>query len=1123
MEKILSTIQGAVRKQPFLFLMAVLLMLPPQLHAQDAKKLTLTGGQITLLQAFESIEKQTGMSIVYNQSKLDVNQKTMADFKDQPLSTILDHLLENTGFTYETQGKYIVITAKEKKRAKEKLTVSGVVVDAEGTPVPGASILLKGTYNGAISDINGFFSFEVPEEEVTIVVSFMGYQSQELTAFAGRAFTVILKDDRQFLEEVVVVGYGTQKKVNLTGAVAAVSGDDMVRRPVTNAATMLQGMIPGLSVVQQSGQPGAEGTSFRVRGQGTYSSAGSDPLVLINGVPGSLSNLDPSIIENVSVLKDAASASIYGSRAANGVILVTTKKGSLSSVGNNSSVSYTGNFSIHTPTKMLNTVKSSAEYMELFNLAKKNSGKAGLYEDAEISKYRNPSDAYPSFDWVGFMFRPAFVQNHNLALSGSTDRHTYNIALNYANQPGTMRGFEYQKYNFATDLSSHFTSWMRVGAYVSANYSKQQQPRNGAGDAFLCTLAQAPTAKPVLADDGEGVRYTFVAYPNVEQSNKNMLAMIENGINTNYVSYDVNGQIYMDVTPFKGLKWHTKAAARLYDTKMKDWSGTKVPLYDYHTGEMLRYMDLGGGFIPGLQVSDSQTLYTNIYSFLEYKVPFQNDNHNLTLLAGYSQEMNSTDYLWAKRIDYQFNLHELEAGSEEKMENSGNRQQWSLMSGFFRLNYDYKGKYLFELNARYDGTSRIAKENRWGLFPSASLGWRLTEEAFVKDLNLDWLSNFKLRGSWGQLGNQNIGLYPYQAVVNLIGAYSFDNNTLTQGVAQTAYFNRDMKWETTTITDIGADITLLNKLNITFDWYNKKTTDILRTAQMSSFVGLSAPYINDGEMINKGFELAVNWNDNVRSGFLSGMHYYAGFYVDRSRNILSKFGADELGSTTILREGIPYNSYFLLDAIGIFADQAEIDNAPKQFSDNLKPGDIRYRDTNGDNKVDSDDRVVMNGNFPDFEYSFNAGLLYKGFDLSLFFQGVQGRSVYVGTGAGVVPFAQASIITNDYIKEMWTPENPYGAVNPKLYYEDMGGSRNRRASSYYLRDASYLRLKNLSLGYTFPRKWTRKAQIEQLRIFFSGDNLVTITGYQGLDPENGGYFLAYPQNKVYSFGINVEF
>lgn len=1090
-----------------------------------------------LKETFDQLSKITHYVFLYDADILESSPHVSVNITNGNIDAILRSLEKQTGFIFQKNDNTISVK-KGSSSTSSAITVSlqgkekritGVVLDKSGEPIIGANIVETGTSIGTITDLNGQFSLTVASDAPTLQVSYIGYLTQNISTKGKSDFRVVLTEDSQNLDEVVVVGFGTQKKVNLTGAVTAVTGEEMTKRPVLNAESMLQGQIPGLRVVQSSGQPGNEDTSFRIRGQGTYSSAGSDPLILINGVPGSLSNLDPSVIESVSVLKDAASAAIYGSRAANGVVLVTTKKGSLSSTGQKFSASYAGNFSVYTPTKMLDIVTNSAQYMELFNLAKDNSGKPGRYSAEEIEKYRTGggSDMYPDFDWVDYMFNPAFVQNHNISLNGNSDKITYNIALNFANQPGTMRGFDFKKYNATVDLASQLTNWLKVGTYITANYGDRTEPTNGAGDAFISTLSQAPTYKPWLPDDGTGMRrYTLMAYSGVEENNKNMPAIIGSDLNVNNRSYDLNGQLYLELTPIKGLKWHTKIAGRLYSNKKKDWTGTTVPLYNYRTGEYARNLEIKGNYILGMEVEDIRTQYTNLYSYLEYKIPFANENHNMTVMAGYNQEKETKELLWGKRRDYQFELPELDAGSTTDMENKGYTEEWALMSGFFRVNYDYKGIYLAEVNARYDGTSRIASDTRWGWFPSFSLGYRITEEEFMKDLNLDWLTSLKLRGSWGQLGNQNIGLYPYQALVELADSYSFDNSKLTQGVAQTTYVNRNLKWEKTTITDIGADLTLFNRLNIVFDWYKKSTTDILREAQLSDFIGLKPPTVNDGEMENKGIELALNWNDYIKEGFFKGLQYNAGFYLDRSRNKLVKFGADEKKDYTILREGTPYNSFYMLESIGVFATQEEIDHSPKQFSDNTKPGDLKYMDWNGDGKIDSDDRHVVDGRFPKFEYSFNAGVSWKGFDLSLMFQGVEGRSIYNPSGHGVTPFRQGSAPTKDYLEGMWTEENPYNAKYPRLYYGDMGGGdRNTRASTYYLRDASYLRLKNLTFGYTFPTELTKNIAVQKLRLFFSGDNLATITNYGGLDPERkeDGSFVAYPQNRIFSFGINVEF
>ena len=1008
---------------------------------------------------------------------------------------------------------------------QHNVKASGIVTDEAGEPLVGVSVLVKGTTLGSITDLKGRFSLDVPEGS-TFEISYIGYKTQIVKA-ERTPMNIVLKEDTQKLDEVVVVGFGTQKKVNLTGAVSAVTGDDISKRPVANAAILLQGQIPGLRVNQGLGQPGGEGTSFRIRGQGTFSSAGSDPLILINGVPGSMTNLDPSVIESVSVLKDAASAAIYGARAANGVILVTTKQGA---VGDKVSISYHGNIGLHTPTKLYDRITNSAEYMELANLAWKNSGTGKQYTQDQINLYRNNvgDPQYPNFDWQDYMFRTAVVQTHNLSMAGSTEKTTYNVALNFVDQPGTMRGFKYRKYNATIDLTARITNFIKVGTYANLMYGETEQPRQGQNDAFLSTLSQAPTYMPWLPDDGTGIRrWTSSAY-SFESHNKNMPAIIGENAMKRDNNFDINAQLWLEINLAKGLTWYTKGAARLQSNKSKDWRGSTTYTYDYHTGEKSSELDKGG---LGLSVGDSRRFYTNLYSYLKYDLSLVENAHNFSLMVGYNQESEKYETLNAYRKDFAFDLPVLNAGGTADWSNSGGEEEWAIQSLFGRFNYNFKERYLFEANMRYDGTSRISDENRWGVFPSFSVAWRATEEEFIKKMNLNWLNNFKLRGSWGQLGNQNIGLYPYQAMISGVNDYPFTKTSdgVVIGYQQTAYANRNIKWETTTITDIGFDLQVFDGLSVTFDWYKKTTDDILRSSQVSSLLGLSAPTVNNGSVENKGIEVALNYANMVKGGTLKGLRYNAGVYFDRSRNKLTEFGAEEIGSYSIKREGLPYDEYYMLECIGVFADQAEINASPKQFNDNTQPGDLKYKDISGpdgkpDGVIDNYDRRTFSGRFPGFEYGINASATWKGFDLSLIGQGVADKKYYT-TDWGVQPFMQGSSPNKDYIKHMWTEENPYGAKHPKLYWQDMGGGKNTRPNSYYLKDASFFRLKNVTLGYTLPRVWTEKANISKVRIYFSGDNLLTLTPYKGLDPErNGdGRDAIYPQNRIYSFGLNVEF
>ena len=1009
--------------------------------------------------------------------------------------------------------------------------VKGVVKDSNGEPLLGVNVLVKGTTIGAVTDIDGNFSFEAPAG-CTLVISYIGFESQEVKVKGNAPLNIILKEDSEALDEVVVIGYGTQKKVNLTGAVSAVTGEEIAKRPVSNTSTMLQGQMPGLRITSDKGQPGNESVQMRVRGQGTYSSAGSNPLVLINGVEGDLATLDPNIIESVSVLKDAASASIYGSRAANGVILITTKNGS--EMKERVSVRYNGNFAVHNPTTLLDLIWDSPTYMKYFNMAKENSGSpiTERYTQEMIDAYTNPTDPqkYPSFNWLDYMFDPAFVQQHNVNVSGTIGKTSYNASLSMLNQPGTMKGQEYQRYNASLDLTSQVNDWVKIGMYFTGSRSYRQETRQGDTDAYLSTISQAPTYMPWLPDDGSGIkRYTSKAYT-FESNNKNMVAIAETENFKKYVNTDANVQAWAEIKPFKGLTWYTKGAIRYKAQHYKDWGAIPTPIYFYHDGTQNGTLNTNG---TGLTSNMEYSTYVNLYTYLKYDWLSSNKDHSLSAMAGYSLESYRYDVLQGYRQDYDFPLHELNAGNSSVQTNSGSSQEWGLVSGFFRLNYGVKDRYLVELNARYDGSSRIASQSRWGVFPSFSLGWRVTEEEWMKDLQWDWLNSLKLRGSWGLLGNQNIDLYSYYALVSTGKDYGFNNTDLSSGVAQTAISNQNLKWETTAIGDFGADLTLFNGFNVTFDWYKKRTYDILRKAQGNALLGLDAPYINDGEMVNKGIEVSLGYNGYVRDGFFEGLSYNANVYFDRSRNTLTKYGADYITNGLICSEGLPYESFYGYKAIGIFKDDDEVRNSPKQFNDNTQAGDIKYADISGpdgvpDNVVDEYDRTVIGNRFPNFEYSVSLGASWKGFDLSLLGQGVSGVDHYA-SGWGLRPFYQGTPISQDYIDNMWTEEHT-NAKYPRLYFADMGGTKNQRESTYWLYDGSYFRLKNLTFGYTLPKALTQKAKIQRLRVYFSGDNLLTFTKFpQGGDPERnynstkGTRLVYYPQNRIISFGINLDF
>ena len=578
------------------------------------------------------IENQSDFRFIYETGKIDLDRKVSLHAKEQGVDKILNQLFQSEGIHYElTENNLILINPGVNNKRdhpansqQEKVrTIKGVVKEDNGEPVIGANVSVLGTTIGSITNLDGEFELTIPEDAI-LLVSYIGFIQKEIPTKGQSFFNIILSEDSQALDEVVVVGFGTQKKLNLTGAISSVKGEEMSIRPVANTAAMLQGQVPGLYVTQSTGQPGEENVSFRIRGNGSYGSSTS-PLVLINGIEGDISGLDPNIIESVNVLKDAASAAIYGARAANGVILVTTKQGTRD---RKPVVSYTGNFSFQKATKMYELVTNSADYMTLANLAKDNSGLGNKYPEEEIEKYRQNggTEQYPNFDWLGYMFNTAFQQTHNLSLMGATEKTTYNLSLNYLDQDGTLRGHHYRRYNVTLDMSAYATDWIRIGAYATMKHGDRQKTRQSQDDALLSTMSQAPTYMPWLPDDGTGVKkWTNSAY-GYESHNKNMPAIIGEGIFAPRKDYDLNTQIWAEVKFLKNLSWNTKGAIRYYSRRDEDWRGKDVPLYMYHTGETSGTLDKGG---LGLSVSDLRQLNTTLQTYVSYDYSSQNGSNKI--------------------------------------------------------------------------------------------------------------------------------------------------------------------------------------------------------------------------------------------------------------------------------------------------------------------------------------------------------------------------------------------------------------------------------------------------------------------------------------------------------------
>ncbi|MBE7171659.1 MAG: TonB-dependent receptor [Williamsia sp.] len=979
-------------------------------------------------------------------------------------------------------------------------------ITAGDTAIAGATIQVKGTNRATQSDASGKFVIAAPAN-ATLVVSSVGFGSQEIKVNNRTTIAIQLQAASQEMGEVIVVGYGKQQRGSVTGAVVTASGEELNKRVVTNPASLLQGKLPGVSVIENSGEPGNEGVSLRVRGFTSFSGAGNDPLVIVDGIPGNLSALNPNDIESISVLKDAASASIYGTRGANGVILVTTKKGSSGKL----SLDYSYNLGITSPSRTLDLITNSVEYMDLYNKAAIHSRLPAPYPQTFIDQYKNPADPvkYPNVNWQDLLFKTVTTHNHYLSANGGRNGTTYNIGLGYIDQPGTMLGFAYKKYTLQFGLNSTVNNRVTFGMNMNFNYGDRGYPRQGSGDQYLSTITQAPMYGPVLPD-GTG-RFTYRGDP-YNYHNKNTVAIAATTIKKDR-SYYLQQNLFLNVKVLNGLTWETRGGFNYSFTKSKDFRPV-VPVYDWFTGALASTLDVGG---KGLIVQDVNYINPIAYSQLTYAGKWK--EHSITVLGGAQAEYYKTESLTAYRRDFINNTQrELDAGAADGQTANGNASEWSIQSLYGRFNYDFNKKYLFEANFRYDGSSRFAAGNRWGFFPSISAGWRIKQEDFMQ--NLDWLSDLKLRGSWGRLGNSNLSnFYPYQDILNTGANYALDNSgTLYPGVSRTALVDNSIRWETTQVFDIGVDASLLqNRLTVNADWFRKKTYDILRSAQVPGWVGLTAPTINDGIMLNRGYEFNVQYTE--RGGAFT---YSMGANFQTFTNKLLKFGARQINATTINEVGKPWGTFFVYDWIGIFQSQDEINKSPKQ-PNNPQPGDLKFRDINNDGVINASDRTYFDGAFPSFNYSFNLNAGYKRFDLTVFLYGVQGQKEYVRSW-GFDPFQQSTPPTTNW-RNAWTPENKSNTM-PAIYvsgYAPVTGT----LSSYYLQDGSFLRVKNIQLGYNLSERLTKRAGMSSLRIYFAGDNLFLITKYPSLDPERSpatnASLVNYPQNKIFSFGARVKF
>ena len=1098
----------------FLLLLSVISVFAGKSYSQN-KVLNLDMENSTVKEVLRNIEKQSEFVFMYSEKLIDVNREVSVNVKNKKIYKVLDELFAGTDVSYKVKDRFVLLITPEVTgtdlMVQQQKSVSGTVTDESGQPLPGVTVVLKGTTQGTVTNADGEYTITNIPENATLVFSFVGIRTQEVVVGGQTRIDLRMEEETIGIEEVVAIGYGTQKKVNLTGSVSSVSSEALVQRPATNPTNLLQGRLSGLQVTQPTGQPGRDDAILQIRGLGSFG-ASSSPLILVDGIAGSLSNLAPNDIENISVLKDAASASIYGSRAANGVILITTKQ------AKGASLEYHLDIGVHNATRLPELITNSAEYMEMYNSAMERSGMPPIYTQEKIDAYKNATDQeqYPNFDWVDYYYNPAMVYNHHLSLSNVSDKSSYRFSMNYLDQEGMLPNIEYKKYNAHLNFSNQIHKSIKIGTNLNAVLKDNHEPPGWGLTSPLAVFQHGPTYKPFLPD-GSG-RKVSMAYPG-EGHNITAPVAFTNGSRESK-NYALTGQVYADINLYKGLVWTTKAAVDYSDNFVKDHIYATKEHYFYHKlpGENDYTLDESVTAPVGTGLTDnySKGIKQSIYSILNYE-SLIGENHNIDVLIGFEEEYYKYQYLSGTRKVFPLtSLKELNAGSSDGQSLSGSANEYSLRSFFGRIGYRFKEKYMIELNSRYDGTSRVSKEHRWGFFPSASAAWRISEEQFVKE-NTPWMDNLKLRASYGILGNQQIGNYPYQDILSLT-SYPF-GGSMSQGVLMTRLTDKSLRWESTKILDLGFDINIKGDLfGLTFDWFKKNTFDVLASQPVPASLGLSGPTTNDGELQNTGIEIELSHGQK-----LGEFTYHTYFIASAFKNELLSIVSETKGINEV---GLPYNSFYLWEMEGIFKDQNDIDNSPDHIYFTARPGDIKIKDQNNDGIIDADDRVSWS-RYPDFTYSFGFDLNWNRFNLSGFFQGVEGQKVHI-YGWGYDPFVQGDP-PNIRFRDAWSPSNPDGK-EPAIYFGSgwyTGGYAGVYGypSTYHLRDASYLRLKNINLSYNFPKQISNKLKLQDLTVYFSGDNLVTFSDFPGLDPEQPGTLTrasAYPQVRILNLGLKIK-
>ncbi|HJG98486.1 MAG TPA: TonB-dependent receptor [Parabacteroides johnsonii] len=1132
----------------------------------------------TIQEVLATIEQKSGFYFTYNLEQVKVTRKVTVNFKDKTIPEVLNELFAKENIHYVINDKHIALYKGNERQVtlQTKKNIKGVVTDKNGEPIPGVNIIEKGNpTNGTITDVDGNFALSVSGNSV-LVASYIGYNRIEIQVKDRSVVDITLSEDTQALEEVVVVGYSTQKKVNLTGSVSTVNFEEMSSRPVTDASQALSSASPGLQIMQSSGQPNAESFSYNIRGVGTLNS--SSPLILVDGMEQSISMVNPSDIANVSILKDAASCAIYGNRGANGVILITTKNGTDGKI----SVTYDGTVSYNEPFKIVHTISDYVLYMKLMNESSNNLGNSDMFSQSSIDLWEaakaDPNGisasgypnyvAYPNTDWWDEIYTKQWMHKHTISLNGKEKKTGYSMSFSYIDNPGIMKNTGYNRYMGRVNLYSDITDWLRVGTRTSGNVTDQEVSVTSYNGSSHINSMNTEKMVPCIYPYYDG-KYGAPEGPEEDpQSHNGLWDNVLNG-------FDKYSQLYTEwYAQVKFLKYFTYNFDFYYQDLRRERKVSDASIGKFSFSK--------GAYSTG--ANDPSTLYTRMYytrtnrtklnHLLNYNQSF--GIHDVSAMVGYEEETYDYRETNVSKLGLtDAAVNDLNAATTP-YSTAGYGTEYAARSVFGRANYAYKSRYLLEFNLRYDGSSRFSPDYRWGAFPSFSAGWRMNEESWLKPVQ--WLTNLKLRASWGKLGNNAIGNYDWQSVYSAAN-YS-TGQALTSGIAITSIANAALTWEETAVTNVGLDFGFFdNKLNGNMDVYNKLTTGILYTPDMYMVMGnATAPKANIAEVTNRGIELELGWRDNIGKDFsysIKGQFSFNKNFVSKYKGKLEKgwnkehteystnIGDVSTGSTTRVIEGRQINEFYLPNVYNGSYFNADgtvnINGGPKdgmirtendmqwlqamqaagytfQPYNNIAKnalwyGEYIYADANGDgvygNSYDSEFQGTSTT--PKYNFGIQASANWKDFDLSMTWGGSAGFSIYYygkarNSSETTYGYAIPDAVANDHY--FYDPENPsdprtnLSSKQPRLV--NVSGAQSSASSSLHLEKGNFIKLRNLTLGYTMPKSISKKFYVERLRVYASGENLFAITGFSGMDPEMR-VSMGYSTMRQYAFGINLTF